>query len=280
MRELINWGRFWRVCVLLAVVLGASIYLEANGPDFADKASRLHPGDRFVAPGEEYPWGTDQEGRDNFARVLLGAGYTAGAAIIVWVIALVAGTLLGMGWLLLPGPFRPLVAAVSRAWRCFPMFFLVLALVVLSGSDRRGSVLILGLAGSVMVSRRVGEILSKTAAHASHKAALACGVPRARLWMNYRLGHAAFTGYREAWVFLPHAVLWEASLGFIGSGVAISPMGLGNLIREGRPWFPDAPWLVLIPGAALMALVFAVQLCEASIGSRFARHFSILDDVT
>ena len=96
--------------------------------------------------------------------------------------------------------------------------------------------------------------------------------------MNYRLGHAFFAGYREAWSVLPLAVLMEASLGFIASGGANSPPGLGYLIREGHTWFPDAPWLVFIPGAALIGLVFFGRLCEATVASRFDRHFSVLDD--
>ena len=275
-------SRFLRIIILLAIVLGTMIYIEVREPDLAERAARLHPDDRFAVPGEEYRWGTDEKGRDTFARVVLGIGHTAGAAGIVWIISLVAGTLLGMARSLIPRPFEPFAAMVSRAWFCFPRFFLLAALVVLSGGDRRISILILGLIGAAMVSRRVRETLAQTVAHCSHKAALACGVSRIRLWLNYRFGQAAFTGYREAWAVLPLAVLWEASLGFIGSNVVVSPMGLGNLIGEGRASFPDAPLLVLIPGAALLALLFIVHACEAAIGHRFERQFSALesDDVT
>ncbi len=261
-----------------AVLLVALAAIFIFGPEAIERASEARPGERFALPGPDHLLGTDDRGRDTLTRVAVALGATGARQAGLWFLAFVAGTAVGIVRGMLPRFLQSPIGAFYRSWECFPMVSLAGVLVISSGVSGPSLVLLLGAMGAVSVSRRVGDVVDTVAAHNCYRAAAASCVPWGRRQIRYRVPQACRAGFHAALAFLAPALIWETSLSFISPEVAVSPWSLGSLIREGSPYFMDAPWLVFSPAGILFLLVLGFRLIEAVSASRLRQRLAPLSE--
>jgi peptide/nickel transport system permease protein len=241
---------------LVIVMAAASApWIVAHDPVQADFASGLQP------PGSPgHVLGTDQLGRDLFARVLYGARLALFIGICTVAVTAVVGGLLGLiagfveRW---PSVVLMRIADVQLS---FPFILLALTINAIVGLGLRNIILSLSAAGWVVYARVVrGEVLSVKQRDYVHAAA-ALGVGRGRLLFRHVLPNVAPSIVVVASLQFSQFIVAEAAISFLGFGVQPPTPAWGSMLSESRDFLYVAWWLAAFPGLALALTALGVNL--------------------
>ena len=257
---------FWRkvACAVLLLVVGVSLAANWLAPAGYAKQYREAAG---AAPSHEHWLGTDDIGRDRFARVLYGTRISlllapAGAMLSTLMAAMVGGLAGYLG-----GRWARAAMAVTDLFLSLPWLFLLItvrAMLPLNVSPLISvlvTFLILGLLGWTSAAR----VLCATAGSLRNsdfvRQARAAGVPPARLFWIQVLPNLKPVLYAQFWISIPAFILSEANLGILGLGVAEPLPSWGSLLREleGLVSVGEEPWK-FVPLVLLVIVVTAFQL--------------------
>ena len=213
-----------------------------------------------LPPSERFWFGTDTNGRDQFSRLLYGARTSLLIGILANGIAVVIGTTLG----LVAGYVRGLVgAAIMRftdLMMAFPALLLAIALAAILKPGLNIVILVIAFVNWVQIAR---VIYTETVALSERdyiEAARAMGAGPPRILLRHLLPHLFPTVIVYATLGIATTVLLESTLSFLGRGVQPPTPAWGMMIFESQSYFLNAPWLVFIPGAAILILALAFNL--------------------
>jgi len=211
-------------------------------------------------PSWTHPLGTDLYSRDLLSRLVFGARVSLAVGALAMLVAVSVGTAVG----LLAGYFRRWVDGVLMrlvdVGLAVPRIFLLLMVVALwSQLPLAILVLTIGLTGWFATSRLVrAEVLSlRELAYVD--AARALGAPPARVIFRHVLPNALAPLIVSAALGIGNVMLLEASLSFLGIGVAPPTPSWGNMIADGKEQIATAPWTTLSPGLAIALVVMALN---------------------
>jgi peptide/nickel transport system permease protein len=242
--------------VLFSVVLVAGLAAPwAAGPDPTHIVMRA----RFHPPSADYWFGTDNLGRSLWSRVIWGAQLSMIIGMSVVALNAVFGTLVGA----LAGYVRVLDNAIMRfndALMAFPAVLLAIGITAVLGSTVLNVILALSIVyiprtarivrASVIVLREMEYVQAATAAGAGHW----------RIVTRHILPNAMAPLIVQLSFLFAYAVLTEATLSFLGLGAVPPTPTWGNIMADGRQYITDAPWIITIPGVALMLTVLGLNL--------------------
>jgi peptide/nickel transport system permease protein len=249
--------------LLLAVLLAMAI----AAPLIAGDPFRQAPINRLRAPSERFWFGTDQFGRDVFARTVYGARVSLIVGFVVAALASVIGLALG----LVCGYFKRIDGIMMRIMdgiMAIPSILLAIALITLSRPGL-GIVIVAILVPEVpRVVRVVRSIVLSIRAQPYVESAIAGGTRNAKLLVRHILPNTLAPLIVQATYVCASAMLIEAGLSFLGAGVPPEIPSWGNIIAQGRTFFQIAPWTILIPGAFLAATVLAVNMLGDGLRDR------------
>ena len=214
------------------------------------------------APSFVHLFGTDDDGRDYFARMLFGARISLEVGFSAMIIAITFGTLYGV----LSGWFGGVIdAALMRfvdMMLSFPTFFLILAVEALTNNFNIIVImLVIGLLSWMSVARLVrGQILSlRERDYIS--AAKAIGAPDGRIMWRHLLPNALAPVIVAATLAIGNNILTESALSYFGLGVQPPTASWGNSLQKALdPDVLGAPWLTFIPGMLIVLTVMAFNL--------------------
>ncbi len=214
----------------------------------------------YEKPSAEHWFGTDQNGRDVFARMLYGSRVSLAVGFFAAGISLVLGTLIGLMSGYLGGKIDLIIQRCVEIVICFPTFLLLLILmVVLLDSGSRQSVLlvilVLGCTGWPGLARLVrGEVL-KQRQMPYIQASECMGVPFRRILTVHLLPNVSGPIFVAFAFDVAGCILAENSLSFLGFGVQIPAASWGELLRQALD-DPLNHWnLMLWPGLAIFICV-------------------------
>ncbi len=262
------WKRFRRD--RLAMLGLATILLLLFVGLFAPVISPYNPNEQFfdgltlegspLPPGERFWFGTDTNGRDQLSRLLFGARTSLLIGIIANGIAVVIGSFLGVTAGYLRGPAGATIMRLTDLMMAFPPLLLAIALAAILKPGLAIIIIVIALVNWVQIAR---VIYSETVALAERdyiEAARALGAGPLRLLFRHLLPHLVPTITVYATLGIATTVLLEAMLSFLGRGVQPPTPAWGMMIFESQSYFLSAPWLVFIPGAAILVLALSFNL--------------------
>lgn len=217
------------------------------------------PVQRFTSPGAGHIFGTDELGRDLFARVVHGAGLSLEATVLAVAVAFVVGGSLGLVAGFVGRWVDHALMRVVDVLLAIPALFLSLAFVTALGYGTIKIAVAVGLASVASFARvmRAEVLRVRTAVYV--EAARSAG---SRWWSvlgRHVLPNAIGPVLVLATLDLGVAVLAVSSLSFLGYGAAPPTPEWGSLIAGGRNYLANAWWLSTLPGLTVAALVLSVN---------------------
>ncbi|MGM4923070.1 ABC transporter permease [Tardiphaga sp. 804_B3_N1_9] len=241
-------------------------------------AELIHPGDPqdlvglpFLRPGAdpEYPLGTDLLGRDITAGLLYGARITMLVGASATAVSLIIGTTLGLAAGYFGGLLDHVVMRVTELFQAIPHFLFAIVLVAVMGATVTHIVLAIGLTSWPMVARLVRAEALSLRERDFIKASAAMGAGHGRLLFVHILPNALPPVVTVISILGAMAVLTEVGLSFLGLGDNNS-VSWGSMIGAGRESLREAPYIALIPGAAVVLTILSLSL----IGDGVSRIFN------
>ncbi len=247
------------ILVIAALALLAPL-LAPHDPYAQNLISRLQPPVWMDRGAWDHPLGTDQLGRDYLSRLFYGAQFSLLIGFTAMVISGFIGTSLGVVAGYFGGRVDLIITFLITARLSMPIVLIALAVAALLGSSLTIVILILGL---LLWDRFAVVARSKTMQLRDADylmSAKALGMPRWRIILTEILPNIMDAVIVVATLEMAHAILLEAALSFLGLGVQPPLPSWGLMIAEGKDFLLFEPWLIMIPGAALLLLVLAINL--------------------
>lgn len=254
--RLLHHRLFMLGLVLFGIVLIVAILAPIIAPVDPDK---LVMRDRFLPPSAAHLFGTDNFGRSLWSRVIWGAQLSMiiGGAVVA--INAVFGTLIGA----IAGYFRPLdnvLMRINDALMAFPAVLLAIGVTAVLGPSVSDVIIALGIVYTPRTARIVRSSVIVLREMEYVQAAVAAGAGHWRILRRHILPNAMAPLIVQLSFLFAYAVLTEATLSFLGVGAVPPTPTWGNIMAEGREYMTDAPWIIAIPGVALMITVLGLNL--------------------
>lgn len=216
--------------------------------------------------GGVYLLGTDELGRDVFARMLQGASVSLLIGFVAVGISTFIGILLG-GLAGYYGSVRLGIVSVDTVimrftdvMLCFPTFFLILTVVALLPPSIYNIMAVIGLTSWMGTTRFVRAEFLALRGQDFVVAGQALGLPEWRIIFRHMMPNALSPVLVSATIAVADAILIESALSFLGFGVQPPFATWGNILSDGKDYIFDAPWLFFIPGTAILLVVLAFNL--------------------
>ena len=257
---------FWRnlACAVLLLVVGVS--LAANWLAPAGYAKQYREA-ADAAPSRQHWLGTDEIGRDRFARVLYGTRISLllapAAALLSTLLAALVGGLAGY----LGGTWARAAMAVTDLFLSLPWLFVLITVRALMPLNVTPLVsvlvtfLMLGLLGWTGAARVLCSSAGSLRDSDFVRQARASGIRGVRLFWIHVLPNLKPVLYAQFWISIPAFILSEANLGILGLGVAEPMPSWGSLLKEleGLVSVGEEPWK-FVPLILLVLVVTSFQL--------------------
>jgi len=213
-----------------------------------------------LPPDGKFWMGTDLLGRDMFSRLVYGAR----TSLIIGVVANGAAVLIGTFFGVVAGFVGGWLGAVMMRFTDLMMAFPALLLAIVLAAIFRPSLwivaLVIAMVNWVQIARIIYTETRSIAERDFIEAEWGLGASRGRILLRHVLPHLLSTTIVWGTLGIATTVLLEATLSFLGIGVQPPTPSWGNIIFENQTYFSSAPWLVFIPGAAIILLALAFNL--------------------
>jgi len=218
-----------------------------------------------LGPSGDAVLGTDQLGRDVWARVVSGAGTSLTIASLATLLALALGLSIGLAAGYAGGWVDSTLMRIVDLVLSFPALLIAILLAALLreaeiASSTAPVILTLGAISWTTIARVIrGKAM--TIARSDHVlAARAIGATPLRIVVRHILPNIANAVVVVGILAFAQILLAEAALSYVGLGPPPPAASWGRMLYEGRPYYRTAPHLVLAPGIAILAAVIAFNL--------------------
>jgi peptide/nickel transport system permease protein len=262
------WNRFRRdrlavyslgIIALFVIAATLASVLAPYDPS-AQFFDGLTPEGSPLPPSARFWFGTDTNGRDQFSRLLYGAQ----TSLLIGIVANGIAVFIGAGVGVVAGYVRGLVGAVIMRFTdlmmAFPPLLLAIALAAILKPGLNIVILVIALVNWVQIARVIYVETVSLSEREYIEAARAMGAGTGRILLRHLLPHLVPTVIVYATLGIATTVLLESTLSFLGRGVQPPTPAWGMMIFESQSYFLNAPWLVFIPGAAILILALSFNL--------------------
>jgi len=248
------------VVLAMALVAAVATLIAPYDPLATDYSAIMTP------PGTTHWLGTDAYGRDVLSRIIYGSRTALTVGFVCAIVGATLGAIIGVTSAYFGGTADLLIERLMDVFLSFPLIILALAVVAVLGNGV-GNVV---LAITVPMVPRCARVIRSSALAIRRTpyvdAARAAGFGHARIILRHMLPNVMAPYLIMATAFMGQAILLEASLSFLGLGVAEPTAAWGLMLKGAAVDFAEtAPWLALFPGLAISLAVFAFNLFGDSL---------------
>jgi len=244
-------GLFLLIMLVLVALLAPII---APDPINQNIAQRLQP------PSVEHWLGTDQLGRDVWARVAHGAGISLRVGFGVVILAVLIGVGVGLLAGTLGGAWDNLLMRVTDIFFAFPSLILAMAIAAALGPNLNNTIIAVALVSWPIYARLVRANVLALREREFVEAARAMGASQGRLMFRHLLPNTLTPIFVQASFDVGGAILTAAGLSFIGFGAQPPTPEWGAMVSETRSYIAEAIWAPTAPAVGILLTVLAFNL--------------------
>lgn len=251
------WRNFTRhpvsviaMCVLIALIVTAIV--SGFVFDYNKDIVAINPSERMQAPNANHWFGTDDFGRDLFARILYGSRYSLFIGITVSAIAMVLGMLIGASCAYFGGVYDALVMRLMDAIICIPSMLLMLALAAAFGKGMNGIIASLIIVNVPGYARIIRSIVLGVVHQEYVEAAVACGTPHWKIILRHVLPNCFGPILVDVLMSVAGTIMAASSLSFLGMGIQVPAPEWGAMLSQATKYLQSQPYLAIFPGMAIL----------------------------
>lgn len=247
-----------RLAVGLAVVLAVLVLIAVFGPWLAPQdpnAQKLL--DRLSPPGAEHWLGADDLGRDVASRLIVATRVTLYAGALATAVSLAIGLPFGLLAGYLRGWVDAVLSRVADALMAIPPLLFALAILAVLGRGVTNAMIAVGVTMAPQFYRVSRGVALAIREETFIEAARSIGCPTTRIMRTHVLPNMLSPLIVQVSMTMGFAILIEASLSFLGLGVQAPDASWGSMLQRSTQFAAEAPWLVLLPGFAILLSVLA-----------------------
>ncbi|MBB5695469.1 ABC transporter permease [Muricoccus pecuniae] len=241
--------------VLLFVLAAVLAPLIAPYDPIATSWSRIRR-----PPSELYWFGTDENGRDVFSRVIWGARASLMAGALSVTAALLLGVPFGLLAGLAGGWVDTIISRITDAMLSVPFLILAIALAAFLGPALENAMLAIAISASPIFVRLARGMAMEAKTTEWVEAARSLGNPPWRIALLHVLPNIVPPLLVQATLSIAEAIIAEASLSFLGLGQQPPNPSWGSMLNAAQRFLTQAPWMAIYPGLAIFLVVLAFNL--------------------
>ena len=225
-----------------------------SNPQAVDPAATL------AAPSGDHWFGTDNLGRDVFARVIAGAAPVLTIAPLATLLGLFGGITIGLVTGYYRGWIDDVFSRIVDALLAFPLIIMAVLVLASLGRETRNVILVIGIIFTPLIARTVRSAVLIEREREYVSAARLRGERGPRIMVIEILPNITAPILVEGTIRLGYAIFAATTLAFLGLGIQDPSPDWGLQIANGRAYLQVAWWMVLFPATALATLVVGVNL--------------------
>ena len=249
-----------RMAMISLVILIGITLVSLIGPAISPYAYDQQNLDRvFEGPGKDHIFGTDNLGRDLFARTTYGGRISLAVGLLATLVSLVIGVSYGMFSGYTGGRIDAWMMRAVDVLYALPFTIFVILLMVIFGRNFLLLFLAIGAVEWLTMARITRAQTMNLKRSDFIEAARALGYSHGRILFRHLLPNLVGPIIVYATLTVPAVMLLEAVLSFLGLGVQAPMSSWGSLIKEGAEKMDAAPWLLFFPGMFFCLSLFALN---------------------
>lgn len=258
------WFRFSKnkLAMFGLILFAITIIFTVGAPLFIsyDAAIEQNISKKLISPGKEYIFGTDMYGRDMFARVIYGGRISLLVGLSTVIISLFFGSLIGSLAAYYGGRIDNILMRIMDIFLAIPSILMAIAVVAALGQGIVNILIAMSMSRIPQFARIVRSAILSIKGQEFIEAAKACGTSDARIIARHILPNAIGPIVVQASLNVAGAILGIAGLSFVGLGITPPTPEWGSLLSGARSQMRYYPYLVTIPGLAIMVAVLSLNL--------------------
>lgn len=247
-------GLIYMVVLLFAAVFADKLF------DYDTIVIRNNISERLISPCAAHWFGTDDLGRDIFARVVHGARLSLTISFSAVALALVVGGIIGLFAAYYGGFVDELLMRLTDIFIAVPTTLMCIILVAALGSSSLNLILALGLASMPTFARVVRSAVLTVRDEEYITSARALGARDSEIVTKHVLPNCMGPILVQTTLRIASAIYNTSALSFLGLGIAQPAPEWGGMLSAGRNYIRTASYISLIPGLAIMLTVLALNL--------------------
>ena len=255
-----NFGAILLVLILLVLLL--TPWIAPHNPATQDLNNRLS------GPSGEHWLGTDHLGRDVLSRLMWGGRFSVTIAAITLVICAVFGTILGALAARRGGWVDELVMRSVDVLVCFPDVVIALFLIALFGTGYGTLIAALTITGWTPFARLMRGLALEINAKEYVEAAEILGSPKWFILFRHVIPNALPPVAAMSFLRFGHKLITVGALSYLGLGVQPPDSDWGAMLLDAQPYMERAPWLGILPGAAIFLTALSVTMIGQGLDAK------------
>lgn len=248
----------WIVFIVL-VALTADLWVPQVLGDPNATAANMAAESR-LAPSLEHPFGTDSLGRDVLSRVIYGARISLTVGVVATGISTAIGLVMGALAAYYGGIWDTIIMRLADIFLAFPYTLFVVAMIAVIGNGIQNVFIAIGILGWPSIARVFRSAILSVKENDYVDAARSMGASDVRIIVRHIFPNSVASIVVYATMNIGGAILTESALSFLGMGVVPPDPSWGTLIQDGQKYLQTEPWLMVLPGLAILSTVLAFTL--------------------
>lgn len=252
-------GAIWIIFVVL-VALTADLWAPQLLGSPTDIDTTTVAQSSKLPPSLEHPFGTDATGRDQLVRVIYGARVSLAVGVIATIISTAIGLVMGALAAFYGGWFDTIIMRLADMFLAIPYTLFVITMLAVIGQGIQNVFIAIGVLGWPSIARVFRSAILSVKENDYVDAARAMGASDLRIIARHIFPNSAASIVVYATMNIGGAILTESALSYLGMGVTPPTPSWGIMIQDGQTFLQTQPWLMIMPGLAILTTVLAFTL--------------------